>query len=158
MKRKGFTFIGLLFVILVMLTLVGCAGWQTKTTQAYKAAGTLGATYYQVAKPSCDQNLLPADKCAMLKKVNNDARSIYIKAGDVLKLAINATDAVQTQQLLAQFNTLMSQFNTVMADFVSLLKQYKILSKGEIIHERDYVTILDKYGFGFDKKWARNCE
>lgn len=134
--------------VLISFILAACAGWQTKTTAAYRAAGTLGATYYQMVKPSCDQNLLPADKCAMLKKVNNDARAIYIKAGNVLKLAINATDAVQQQELLANFNFLMVQFNLVMADFISILRQYEIISKGEIIHERDYAFILNQYSFG----------
>jgi len=144
----------ILLVLILCLFLVSCTSWQTKTTAAYKATGTLGATYYQIAKPSCDQNLLSADKCAMLKKINNDARSIYIKAGNVLKLAINATDAVQTQQLLAQFNTLMARFNTVMADFVSLLIEYKIIQKGEITDDRRHVETLNHYSFGLDTKWA----
>ena len=138
----------ILSVLLLCILLASCASWQTKTTAAYKAVGTLGATYYEMAKPSCDQNLLPVDKCAMLKKVNNEARSIYIKAGNVLKLAIATTDAVQTQELLGQFNYLMAMFNLVMADFVNLLIEYKIIQKGEITHERDYVAILDKYSFG----------
>ena len=147
--------IRLIFIaLLVLLVLIACAGWQNKTTAAYKAAGTLGTTYYQMAKPSCDQNLLPVDKCAMLKKINNDARLIYIKAGNVLKLAINATDAVQTQQLLSQFNMLMAQFNLVMADFVKMLIDYKIIQKGEITHELCYVAVLDKYSFGLDPEWA----
>ncbi len=150
MKRKFLP----IFIVVLMLACVSCAGWQTKTTQSYEVMGTLGATYYQMAKPSCDQGVLPVDKCAMLKKVNNDARAIYIKAGNVLKLAINATDAVQTQQLLAQFNSLMAQFNTIMADFVGLLKQYKIIGKGEIINERDYAIILDQYNLGLDSEWA----
>ncbi len=146
-----------IFIIITLLACVSCAGWQTKTTQSYKAVGTLGATYYAMAKPSCDQALLPADKCAMLKKVNNDARAIYIKAGDVLKLAINATDAVQTQRLLGQFNSLMAQFNLVMADFVKLLIQYKIIQKGGITNVQYNVALLDKYGFGLDPEWASDC-
>jgi len=116
--------------------LFACATpWQDTMVKGYEAAGIMGKTYYSIAKSNCEivppatAPALDAAKCEQLKKINNDARKAYLLAGDSLILAIEATDAVQQQTLLTQYNTLLASFNKVMLQLVTLLREYKVLGQ-----------------------------
>lgn len=137
MKRKVLP----ILIVIVLLTCISCASWQTNMTRAYKGIGALGETYRQMGQSSCEQNLIPTDKCAVLKKINNDARMIWLRAGDILKLAIKTQDAIQQQQFLAQYNSLMADFNKLFTEFVKLLTDLKVIKKGEF----DGFNIIERY-------------
>jgi hypothetical protein len=114
-------------LIMVAFMCVACGGWQTAVVKGYKAAGILGKSYYDTAKPLCDQGLVPADKCAQAKDINNKARAVYIKAGNSLALAIKVDDSIQRQQFLAEYDAFMKEFNLELLDLVKLLKDLKII-------------------------------
>ena len=136
--------IKILSVLVLCVFLVACAGWQTNMTRAYKGIGALGETYRQMGQSSCEQNLIPTDKCVMLKKINNDARGIWLRAGDILKLAIKTQDAIQQQQFLAQYNSLMADFNKLFTEFVKLLTDLKVIKKGDL---NGIYNNADRYAF-----------
>ncbi len=109
-------------VVLVLLVLIACASWKSETTRAYKVAGQLGESYRETAKSACDQNLIEPAKCEKLKELNNKARIIWLKAGNVLKLAIKVEDATQRKRLIAEYNNLLDEFNAVFIEIVKLIK------------------------------------
>lgn len=124
MKRK--IFMGMVSLIL-LACLIGCASWQTNMVKGYEAAGVMGQTYYTFAKTSCDNKTIEVNKCDQLKKINNDARKIYLTAGDGLILAIKVEDAVQREQLMTEYQQRMVEFNKLILDFVKLLRELKVL-------------------------------
>ncbi len=111
--------------IILACFLMGCATWKSEMTRAYKATGTLGESYRVTALGSCDQKLLTPNVCARLKDLNNEARAIWLRAGDLLKLAVKVEDSVQRQELLVRYNGLLAEFNKVFLDFVKLSQQLK---------------------------------
>lgn len=118
MRRVRLSFIP----ILALLVLIACASWKSETTRAYKVAGQLGESYQEIAQSACDQKLIEPEKCAKLKELNNKARIIWLKAGNVLKLAIKVEDAVQKKRLIAEYNNLLDESNAVFIEIVKLIK------------------------------------
>ncbi len=125
MKRK--VFIG--FVTLVLLVgLIGCAtGTKGKLVSSYELAGTSLKMAYNVAKPACDANQLPADKCVQIKKIYNDARASYLLAGDSLILAVEIDDLVKRQVVLQDYQNLATQFTQNTSNLINLLVQLGII-------------------------------
>jgi hypothetical protein len=119
MRKK----LSIIISVLFLFGFVSCAGWDTTAKKAYVSTGKMGNSYYETAKSSCDHNLIQPATCEQLKKINNDARAIWLKAGDVLVLAINTGDAVKRQQLLAEYNVLMGQFESSIGGFIQLYLQ-----------------------------------
>lgn len=146
--------IKILSVLMLCLFLLSCVSWQTNMTRAYKGIGALGETYHQMGQSSCEQNLIPIDKCAILKKINNDARMIWLRAGDILKLAIKTQDAIQQQQFLSQYNFLMADFNKLYKEFIEMLTDLKVIKKGDlngINNNAQRYAFIESFG-----KWGRD--
>ncbi len=110
----------LIIPIILACFRMGCATWKSEMTWAYKATGTLGESYRITAQGYCEQKLLTSEVCAKLQTLKNNARAIWIQAGNVLKLAIATEDAIKRQELLTQYNALLAQFNQIFAEFVKL--------------------------------------
>ncbi len=118
--RRKVRFIIPLFLVLM---LVACASWDTTAKKAYVSAGNVGKAYYNTAKTSCDQKLLEPARCEQLKKINNDARAIWLQAGNALMLAIQVDDAVKKQEFKASYNALMGVFEQDIGEFLKLYLQ-----------------------------------
>lgn len=125
MKRK--VFIGLLAMVL-MVALMGCAtGTKGKLVSSYELAGTTLKMAYNVGKPACDANQLPADKCVQIKKIYNDARATYLLAGDSLILVVEIDDLVKRQAILQEYQNLAGSFTQNTSNLINLLVQLGVI-------------------------------
>ncbi len=125
MKRK--VLVGLLAMVM-LVGLMGCAtGTKGKLVSSYELAGTTLKMAYNVAKPACDANQLPADKCIQIKKIYNDARMTYLLAGDSLILAVEIDDLVKRQVALNEYQNLATQFTQNTSNLINLLVQLGII-------------------------------
>ena len=125
MKRK--VLVGFLAVALIM-GLMGCAtGTKGKLVSSYELAGTSLKMAYNVGKPACDANQLPADKCIQIKKIYNDSRASYLLAGDYLIMAVEIDDLVKRQAVLQEYQNLAGQFTQNTSNLINLLVQLGVI-------------------------------
>lgn len=117
-------------LLLIILLLTGCAGVLGKTTSGYELAGLSLKMAYDTAKPSCEQGILPADKCTQIKTIYNDARVVYMLAGDALILAIDTTDLAKRQAKLEEYSTLSLQVAKLTTNLVKLLQDLGLVKGG----------------------------
>jgi hypothetical protein len=118
-------------ILLSVLLLSGCAGVLGKTTSGYELAGITLKAAYDTAKPSCEQGIIPADKCVQLKTIYNEARLVYIMAGDALVLAIDIQDLTKRQAKLEEYNSLTTQLTKLTTSLIGLLNQLGLLKGGK---------------------------
>lgn len=113
----------LVIPIILACFLLSCATWKSEMTRAYKGIGALGETYRVTAQTSCIQQLIPEPICLDLKTLNNNARLGWLKAGDVLKIAIQTEDAIKRQELLTEYHLLIAQFNQIFGEFMKVYQK-----------------------------------
>ena len=131
MKRKEA--LPILLAIVMLAILSGCAtGTKGKLVSSYELAGITLTGAYDTVKPVCDIGQLPADKCAQIKKLYNDARGIYLFAGEALIIAVETDDLIKRQAALTQYQSLVTQFTKITTDLISLLIQLGVIQKGGV--------------------------
>ena len=125
MKRKAIPiFVG----VLLLAALISCTtGTKGKLVSSYELAGVSLKTAYNVAKPACDTNQLPTDRCVQIKKIYNDARATYLLAGDSLVLAVEVDDLVKRQAALQEYQNLAGQFTQNTTNLINLLIQLGVI-------------------------------
>lgn len=117
-------------ILLSVLLLTGCAGVLGKTVSGYELTGITLKAAFDTAKPSCDQGVIPADKCVQIKTIYNEARLVYIMAGDALILAVDIQDLTKRQAKLEEYNALSGQVAKLTTQLINLLNQYGVLKGG----------------------------
>ena len=110
--------------------MTGCAGVLGKTTSGYELTGLTLKMAYDTAKPSCEQGILPADKCVQIKTIYNDARVVYMLAGDALILAVDIQDLAKRQAKLEEYNGLVTQVGKLTTNLITLLNQLGLMKGG----------------------------
>jgi hypothetical protein len=125
MRRK--ILISLLAMVLVVMLGACATGTKGKLVSSYELAGVTLKTAYNVAKPACDANQLPADKCVQIKKIYNDTRASYLLAGDSLIIAVEVDDLVKKQAALQEYQNLATQFTKNTTDLINLLVQLGVI-------------------------------
>ena len=117
--------------IALLIVLSACAtGTKGKLVSSYELGGITLRGAYTVVKPACDTNQIPVDKCVQAKKIYNDARSIYLLAGDALVIAVETDDLISKQAALAEYQGLVGRFTQSTTDLINLLAQLGVLKKG----------------------------
>lgn len=122
MKRKLVP-LALLFAFM----LVGCAGWKKGVVGSYEGGAISLKALQAAAKVSCDSGALSQDRCAQIKKIYNETRIAYIKAGDVLILAVETDDVASRKALLAEYQVLIAKFLSLLNDLTQLAIQYGLI-------------------------------
>ena len=117
-------------IILSIFLMTGCAGVLGKTTSGYELTGLTLKMAYDTAKPSCEQGILPADKCVQIKTIYNDARVVYMLAGDALILAVDIQDLAKRQAKLEEYNGLVTQVGKLTTNLITLLNQLGLMKGG----------------------------
>ncbi len=120
-----------LALILMVAFLCSCAGVLGKTVSGYELAGITLKAAYDTAKPSCDQGVLPADKCVQIKAIYNDARASYFLAGEALLLAVDITDLAKRQAKLEEYTTLSTKFTQLTTKLIKLLQDLGVVKGGK---------------------------
>ena len=118
-------------IILSIFLMTGCAGVLGKTTSGYELAGLTLKMAHDTAKPSCEQGILPADKCVQIKTIYNDARVVYMLAGDALILAVDIQDLAKRQAKLEEYNSLVTQVGKLTTNLINLLNQLGLMKGGK---------------------------
>jgi hypothetical protein len=123
--------IKLLFAMsMVVLMLVACAtGTKGVMVSSYELAGTTLKAGLNTAKPMCDTQQLPVDKCAQIKTIYNEGRAAYLLAGDSLAIAVETDDLVKKQAALQDYQGLATKFTKNTTDIINLLVQWGVIKK-----------------------------
>ncbi len=114
--------------VLMVMILAACAtGTKGKLVSSYELAGISLKAALDVAKPACDVNQLPVDKCVQIKKFYNDARSVYLLAGDSLIIAVETDNLVKRQAALQEYQNLSILFTKNTTDIINILIQLGVI-------------------------------
>ena len=134
-----------LWVLLLSIMLFasfGCATtWQNKATVTYTSGAIGVSSVHGGFKPQCDSATLPADRCDQLKKIYNDTRDGYVAAGNILILALTTEDAVQKDQLMAQWDILWENFTRLTKEMIELIQRLTADATGTALPAQSKITI-----------------
>jgi len=114
----------ILLIALLAIGLMGCAtSWQNKATVTYNAGSPLLKAVDSSFEPPCVAATLPRDKCLQLNKIGMDTVRSYIFAGNTLVMALNATDAIEQDNLMEQWPILWADFGRLTSEIIALVQQ-----------------------------------
>lgn len=115
-------------IIILCLVLTGCgmfkSGAQTSVL-TYDVIGSVLTEFQIQAKPMCDNGTIKAVDCLELQTRYNQARTIFISAGEVLAKGIDDPNS------LSIFSANMAELNKVLPVLIEIMSKYGIKIQGE---------------------------
>ncbi len=132
MKRQ----IKLFMVMLILLSLVGCASetpWRKATVTTYELLGMGIGAGKDTAESLKAQNLITDQQLLAIKNAYNKSREAFVAAGNTLKLAGQVQSAISRDSLLVEYDKLLMDFRTLSYQLYELLKNVKKVSYLEVL-------------------------
>lgn len=123
MKSK----IKLFSIGLIILMLSSCAIFQQKPkniVMSYEVMGTVLTEFQRKAKLFCDTGFIKASDCEELTTRYNQARTLFISAGNVLALGINDPSNLEL------FTDNMAELNKILLIMIQIMESYGIQIQG----------------------------
>ena len=127
---RKFKFLAVL--AMVLLFIVGCAGWRGAAVANYEMGAKTLNLYKAQAVKACDTKLVTPENCQKLKDAYNKASKPYILAGDALNAVIETDDVIQQNSWKEKYNELINSYTTILLEFINIGYDLGIFTKGGI--------------------------
>ena len=124
-------------LILIVPILFACTSetpWRKVSVETYELLGIGIKSSQDIALSLKASGVITDEQLAKIKVTYNQARAVYIKAGETLKLAGQVASSAERDKLLAEYSTLLANFKNLAQQVYDMIKNFKKITYLEVEH------------------------